>query len=266
MNWSQLVHSERDRLRANDHFVCVYQNWNSIMKRVICAILALGALAFGGVAMPGVASANETAVAETPLGIPVWQPSEDTEIRYNIFRKGKPFGTHVTRFELGEDGAFEVDHEIELKAKIGPVTVYKYSHTATEVWDENRLIALRGETRKNGDEILVTAAAEGDVLAVSGTNFSGEVDADIVPATHWNIRQMFEGGILSTEGGQTLDVVVEELGRETLTIAGERVETTKFSLASDLTVFLWYDDTGRWVKCAFTARGQNIDYELQSLY
>ena len=214
----------------------------------------------------GMATANDSLDSPTPLGIPVWQPSENTEIRYDIFRKGKPFGTHVTSFSVGEDGEFEVNHEINLKAKIGPITVYKYEHTATEVWDDNRLISLRGSTEKNGDELTVTAAVSGDALSVSGTNFDGEVDADIVPATHWNIRQMFEGGILSTEGGQTLDVVVEELGRETLTIAGEPVETTKFSLASDLTVFLWYDDQGRWVKCAFTARGQSIEYELQGLY
>jgi len=94
----------------------------------------------------------------------------------------------------------------------------------------------------------------------------GTVEGDIVPATHWNIRQMFEGDILSTEGGQTLETVVEELGRETLTINGESIETTKFSLASDLTVFLWYDDSGRWVRCEFSARGQKIEYELTSLY
>jgi len=230
------------------------------MRTIIVAICLLSASCFG------VASANDGVESATPLGIPVWQPSEDTEIRYDIFRKGKPFGTHVSSFSVGTDGEFEVNHQIDLKAKIGPITVYKYSHTATEVWDDNRLISLRGETEKNGDEIQVTAAASGDALSVSGTNFDGDVDADIVPATHWNIRQMFEGGILSTEGGQILDVIVEDLGRETLSIAGQSVETTKFSLASDLTVFLWYDDQGRWVKCAFTARGQNIEYELQGLY
>jgi len=230
------------------------------MKSLFAALLALGLTGFAP------ALANETTENVTPAGIPVWQPTEDTEIRYNIFRKGKPFGTHVTSFDVSGDGGLEVDHSIELKAKIGPITVYKYSHNATETWQDNRLIALRGETEKNGDDLNVTAAFEGDSLSVSGTNYTGTVEADIVPATHWNIRQMFEGGILSTEGGQTLDVVVEELGRETLTIAGETVEATKFSLASDLTVFLWYDDTGRWVKCAFSARGQNIEYELQNLY
>ncbi len=230
------------------------------MRNLFAAALFLCLTSLAG------AFANDEAVTETPVGIPVWQPSEDTEIRYNVFRKGKPFGTHVSQFSVGEEGALEVRHEIELKAKIGPITVYKYSHMATEVWDGARLVSLRGETEKNGDEITVSAKAQEDALVVSGTNFDGKVDADIVPATHWNIRQMYEGGLLSTEGGQTLDVVVEELGRETLTIAGESVETTKFSLAADLTVILWYDDTGRWVKCAFSARGQDIEYELQALY
>lgn len=228
------------------------------MKRLLASVLMLGFLHAG----PTYANAEVDGATQ----IPVWQPTEDTEIRYNVTRKGKPFGTHVSSFSVSDDGSFNVEHNIELKAKIGPVTVYKYTHTAMETWQDSQLISLRGETRKNGDDITVTATLDGESLAVSGTNYTGTVDADIVPATHWNVRQMFEGGILSTEGGQTLDVVVEDLGRETLIIDGQDVETTKFSLASDLTVFLWYDDTGRWLKCAFSARGQNIEYELQSLY
>ena len=228
------------------------------MNRIIASLLMLVLLC----AVPLGAHADTEGLNE----IPVWQPTEDTEIRYNVLRKGKPFGTHVSNFSIANDGSFNVEHSIELKAKIGPVTVYKYSHQATETWKDNQLISLRGETRKNGDDISVTATFDGQDLAIDGTNYTGTVDADIVPATHWNVRQMFEGGILSSEGGQTIEAVVEELGRETLVIDGESIETTKFSLASDLTVFLWYDDSGRWLKCAFNARGQNIEYELESLY
>ena len=242
----------------------VIQLWKPCMKFSFAAAIALAAALFVPACLPALAAEGAPIVSDAQ--IPVWTPTEDTEIRYDVLRKGKPFGTHVSSFSVGEDGTLSVTHDIELKAKIGPVTVYKYSHKATERWQDSQLIALRGETRKNGDELSVTASRNGDSLTVSGSNFDGTVEADIVPATHWNIRQMFEGGILSTEGGQTLETVVEELGRETLTIDGEDIETTKFSLASDLTVFLWYDDNGRWVRCEFTARGQKIEYELTSLY
>ena len=72
--------------------------------------------------------------------------------------------------------------------------------------------------------------------------------------------------MLSTEGGQPLDVVATNLGREILTINNQEIEATKFRLDSELSIFLWYDDNGRWLKLSFTARGQEIAYILEDLY
>ena len=47
---------------------------------------------------------------------------------------------------------------------------------------------------------------------------------------------------------------------------GEEIEATHYRLKSDITVDLWYDDQGRWVKLGFEARGQQIDYVLKDLY
>ena len=51
-----------------------------------------------------------------------------------------------------------------------------------------------------------------------------------------------------------------------LEIAGETVEANKFLLDSDIDVTLWYDDAGRWLKLSFSARGQDIDYVLETPY
>jgi len=56
------------------------------------------------------------------------------------------------------------------------------------------------------------------------------------------------------------------LGRDTIIVAGEALETTHYRLKSDLNVDLWYDDQSRWVKLLFNARGQQIEYVLTSLY
>ena len=69
--------------------------------------------------------------------------------------------------------------------------------------------------------------------------------------------------ILSSEDGQLLDVAVEHLGQEEIEAGGETIVADRYRLQSDLTVDLWYDETGRWVKCVFEARGQSIEYVLQ---
>jgi hypothetical protein len=72
--------------------------------------------------------------------------------------------------------------------------------------------------------------------------------------------------MLSTESGELLDIDVERLGRDILTIGGEAVETTRYRLKSQLDVDLWYDDQSRWVKLVFNARGQEIEYVLTNPY
>lgn len=237
------------------------------MRQLSIFIVATG-LAFGAMAdtttptANGVSSLTATPVAET---LPVWQPEAATSINFEVLRKGKPFGWHKVDFEQTDKG-FQATADIELTAKFGPITAYKYRHDSVETWEGGKLVGLDSETRKDGKDLSVTASLQGDALMVEGSNFSGAYPAAIVPANHWNISQLYSDTMLSTEGGQPLEVNVEKLGRETLEIGGQKIDATKFKLVSDLTVNLWYDDTGRWVKLDFIARDQLIEYVLQELY
>ena len=204
-----------------------------------------------------------TSVAEI---LPVWQPEGPTQIRFEVLRKGKHFGHHYVSFKLAEDGGFTATADIELTAKIGPLTVYKYRHESVETWKGGQIIGLEAETRKEGDDIEARASITENGLLVEGTNYSGLYPAEIIPANHWNVSQLYTSKMLSTEGGQPLDVVATNLGREILTINKQEIEATKFRLDSELSIFLWYDDDGRWLKLSFTARGQEIAYILEDLY
>ena len=206
--------------------------------------------------------------AETQISdlLPIWTPSDGDQIRFEVLRKGKPFGFHTVRFDAADENGFTATAEVELTAKFGPIVAYKYRHDSVETWEDGQLVGLNAITRKDGKDLIASAERTTNGLSVTGTNYEGTYPAEIIPANHWNVSQLYLDTMLSTEGGQPLDVVVENLGRETLTIAGTPVETTKIKLASDLTVFLWYDDQGRWMKLSFTARGQLIEYVLEDLY
>jgi len=231
---------------------------------LLAASFALAAAADINVQANTVVELSATKVAQI---LPIWQPEGVTEINFQVLRKGKPFGWHNLSFQPTEDGGFTATSDVDLTAKIGPITAYKYRHDSVETWKDGRLVGLEAETLKNGKDIVAQAELTEMGLFVEGTNYNDTYPADIIPANHWNISQLYSDTMLSTEGGQPLGVAVENLGRETLTIAGEPIEATKFKLVSDLTVFLWYDDNGRWLKLDFTARGsQHIEYVLQELY
>ncbi|MEM9669029.1 MAG: DUF6134 family protein [Pseudomonadota bacterium] len=229
--------------------------------------LLTGIIAFG--LFPAALGDSPSDIAQPDIvaaTLPVWQPAGGEIIAFEVLRKGKPFGTHTVSFEKSENGTLEVVNDIDLQVKFGPITAYKYSHDSTEVWADGSLVELTGETRKEGKDLTVSVLSEDGQLDVSGTNFTGELSADLIPSSHWHSGEVFSDAILSSEGGQLLDIRVDNLGSETLTVSGQEIETTRFRVYSDLSFDLWYDETGRWVKCAFEARGQNIEYVLQELY
>jgi len=198
--------------------------------------------------------------------VPRWEPAPGDTIRFNVLRKGQPFGSHEVRFDETEDGSLVARTEVSLRAGLGPITVYRYELTARETWRDGVLVALEGELNDDGKSGRVEADAEGDRLVVDGTEFSGEVELGILPSSHWNVLQTQAGRILSTEDGEIIEIAVSPKGRETIEVAGEEVEAIRYLMDSDIDVDLWYDDAGRWVKLAFTARGQDIEYVLDQSY
>lgn len=195
-----------------------------------------------------------------------WQPEDGDVIHFDVLRKGKPFGTHIVRFSTREDGGFEATSDVDLKAGLGPITLFRYSLDATETWENGQLVELEGQTNDDGTRERVEANLTGQQLKVSGSAYEGTAPPGIIPASHWNIQQAYSSRILSTESGELLETSVERLGRETIEAGGKEIEATRYRLVSDLTVDLWYDDQDRWVKLSFEARGQQIDYVLKNLY
>ncbi|MBA4228254.1 MAG: hypothetical protein C0456_16700 [Hyphomonas sp.] len=216
--------------------------------------------------LSGAAMADNAPVPQ-PAGITkAWQPAPGDVIRFDVLRKGSPFGSHLVTFDEGPDGALVANTKINLKAGLGPITVFRYDHTASEVWREGQLVEVAGEVNDDGKKASMEAVRNGNSLAVQGTLFSGKVPATVIPASHWNYAQTQTRNLLSTEDGEIYDIKVTPKGREKITAAGREIEANRYLLQSDLDVDLWYDDQGRWVKLAFEARGQQIEYVLSQMY
>lgn len=195
-----------------------------------------------------------------------WTPKDGDEIAFDVLRKGKPFGSHSVTFKVAPDGTLTATTDVRLKAGLGPITLFHYALDASETWKDGALVALKGAVDDDGKDGSVTARADGEALAVAGTEYSGQVSRDILPASHWNVAQTRATELLSTEDGEIIKVKVSDKGQDTVMVAGKRVEATRYLMDSDIDVDLWYDSEGRWVKLAFVARGQQIDYVLARPY
>src|SRR3990167_8146764 len=202
-------------------------------------------------------AAGWPALAETPAQAR-WQPKSGDEIRFNVTREGKPFGSHVVTFETAPDGTLKATTEVSLKAGLGPVTLFRYNLAATETWMGGKLVALTGKVNDDGKKRSVTARRESGALKVAGSDFTGTAPAGIVPASHWNVAEASARQLLSTEDGEIIDVKVTEIGPDRVNVGSALIDATHFRLDSAIDVDLWYDAQGRWVKLAFVARGQQI--------
>jgi hypothetical protein len=207
----------------------------------------------------------DTAPAPTASS-PVWTPKDGDEIRFDVLRNGKPFGSHAVSFGIAADGTMTATTDVRLKASLGPITVFKYELDATETWKEGRLVGLTGVVDDSGKDGSVQALRDGETLQVEGTEYSGAVPLGILPSSHWNFAQTGATQLLSTEDGELIKVVVEDKGGDTVMVAGQPIDARHYLMDSDIDVDLWYDDQGRWVKLAFEARGQQIEYALTEVY
>lgn len=218
-------------------------------------------LSLGGTAM-----ADDAAVPTVSGLEKAWSPKPGDEIRFNVLRKGNPFGSHSVVFENGPDNTLIAKTEIDFKAGLGPITVFRYDHSASETWHNGELVEVSGQVNDDGTRNSMTATRKGDAIDVQGSVFKGEVSGSIIPASHWNYAQTKTSQLLSTEDGEIYKVNVTPKGRETIEAGGQTIEANRYFLQSNLDVDLWYDDEGRWVKLAFQARGQEIEYVLEQMY
>jgi hypothetical protein len=184
-------------------------------------------------------------------------------LEFNVTRNGEPFGTHTVTV-TANGGELTVRNTARLRANVGPVTVFRFDHACTERWRNGALQALECSTRDGRETSDVTAARTADGIRVNGPSGAATFPADALPTTWWTRSVLSRTRLIDAETGQAMAVRISTVGAETLTVGGARVATTRYRVQGTVTMDIWYDNAGRWVRSAFTVRGQNIEYNLVS--
>ncbi len=200
-----------------------------------------------------------------PAGAQSWQPSDGDKLAFDVLRDGGEFGTHVVSFSKAGD-ALTVKTAVELKAGLGPITLFEYMHDVTEKYVAGRLTWVGSRTKNAGKWKTLSAQAADGGLRVIAEKFKGMLNGTVIPSTHWNDAEMRQSTMFSTETGEMLPIKVKDRGMETVTIGtGASIDARRFDVDSDIDASFWYDAQGRWVKCAFETQGSKIDYVLRAL-
>jgi hypothetical protein len=163
------------------------------------------------------------------------------------------------------------------------VTAYRYMHRAQEVWNGETFQGLTAQTDDDGKRYAIQIRRDRAALTVErnarpgvqspatldrGLQHDGAVRTtlppQLLPSTHWNVRQIRQSALVNTQTGTEARIQVSVLGRETIRTASASIEATHYRYTGDLVMDQWFDDTGRWVKTSFIASdGSTIEYVLQ---
>jgi hypothetical protein len=219
------------------------------MKRIVLAAFVL----FAGLA--GAAAAQDLPYGESLV--------------FAAFRNGQPIGSHRLSFDRQGD-QLVVTTSIDLAVKMLGLTAYRYSHRSRETWNGNDLQSVESSTDDDGKRYALSARREGGRLLVqrqapgAAAASRAFLAADILPSTHWNIRQTSQPSLLNSQKGTVDRIGVETAGREVVRTAAGSIEATRYRYQGDVRMDQWFDARGRWVKLAFTASdGSVIEYVLQ---
>lgn len=188
-------------------------------------------------------------------------PSDAGRLVFDVTRNGQPFGQHSITVS-GAGDSLRAESRVALRASAGPITVFRLEQTCSETWSDGVLAGLNCSTLKDGRRIQVRGVSQNGRLRVTGAEGETSFPLGAFPTSWWTRPPAGTTILVDTQTGDPMRVRVTNMGRETIEVEGQRIQADRVRVQGTLTVDLWYDASGRWVGCQFTARGQRVEYRL----
>ncbi len=191
-----------------------------------------------------------------------WASGHHKTLDFKVWREGSPMGSHEIVFTR-EGNRITAVININLEVKLGPLTLFKYSHQNREVWERGRLISLETTTDDDGTKYEVRGEATPEGFKVTGSGGTFIAPAEIMTTSYWRQDAMRHTQLLDTQKGILVNVASTFTGKELVRVDKAELLASRYESKGDLNLTLWYDGEGRWVKLRFVARGSEITYELK---
>ena len=182
-------------------------------------------------------------------------------LHFDVSRNNSRIGQHVVR--LTQSGTtWRVEIAVELAVGIGPITVFRYTHSVREEWQDGRFRWMESRTNDDGTAHHVVAERVADGVSVRrGAGQTAVLPADTIPLTHWNHACM-RAPLFNPQTGLPLNMSVQRRAEETIDMGGGRtVRAQRYALAGEATMDTWYDDADTWAALRSAGRdGSMISY------
>lgn len=176
---------------------------------------------------------------------------------------GDEIGYH--RFEIVDDGALlRVTSEAKFDVRVLFINAYKYRHTSNELWDGNCLSEFSANTRVNSKKLDASGSRQDEGFVINGAEQDDAVSDCVMTFAYWNPEFLKQSRLLNPQSGELLDVDIEALPGETISVRGGDVVASVFKLTAEkMDLKVWYSPDDEWLALESVAKGGRvIRYEL----
>jgi len=183
------------------------------------------------------------------------------DVRFEVFRNGSNIGQHVVTFRQEGDIVL-ASVTVEIAVRLGPIVLFRYTHSVRETWRDGQFVQLDSETNDNGKPFKVHAAHAGDhVIVETAASAKQTLPPETIPLTHWNMLCM-RRPLFNPQDGVPIDSTIVPRGEEMVALAdGQTVRATHYSLVGKVALDDWYSDTRQWTALrSIGTDGSTIDY------
>lgn len=205
----------------------------------------------------GVALAS-CALPSMAMALPVPQGNS---LSFRVTRKGGEIGLHRLDFRR-EGDRLTVNIAADIAVKFGFLTLFRYTHRATEIWEGGQPVSVSASTNDDGKKFALVGVRQGEGWKIDGASGSYIAPANAMPATHWN-RRMLDHPMINTQNGKLMEPEIARKGVTVLTAAnGRQIEAEHYSMSGDAMLDTWYDATPAWAGLSFKAKdGSEVLYQ-----
>ncbi len=186
--------------------------------------------------------------------------AETRSYAFEVLRNGRPIGNHIAVVEK-KDGGTVVRVAVDLAVTFGPITLYRYKHRSTELWQDGRLVRIDAETDDDGTKLWLRAWAEDGRIVVDGPEGRQEAPSGTLPSSYWNPGLRTAGAWIETHWGILAPIKTTREAPVTVRLPGREVQAIPHRIASEKAeVTPLYTEEGEWVGLTFDLWGARFDY------
>ena len=196
-------------------------------------------------------AAPDTAAAEPRVELAAFpQPGKLT---YAVMRDGDKIGSQVVEFQRNGDQLLVLT-SVRIEVTLLGITIYRFVHRSEEEWKGGELARLTSNTDDDGDRRVVDLKLVDGKLKGVYNGQAKEFPLGMIPATFWHPDSMKQSKLLDQVKARNRQITVKDLGTETITVQGKRIEAKHYSVSGQIKREVWYGPDGRLEKLEFDGK------------